>query len=120
MIESHAVHAIANFYLLRSRHFGLILITSFVQNLLLALCVASICAKIFRFIDARVQRVSPNKRASSGIVPSASGVGVGVYEGISEDLALRFWARRRRPTFAHDLRSSSEIRFTGEFFVTVC
>ena len=81
-----------------------------------------ICAKIFRFIDARVQRVtkSPDKRASSGIVPSAAGVGVGVYEGISEDLALRFWARRRRPTFAHDLRSSSEIRFTGGFFVTVC
>jgi len=46
VIESHAIHAIANYYWQHSRHFGLILITSFVRNLLIALCVVSVATKL--------------------------------------------------------------------------
>jgi hypothetical protein len=48
MVESHTVQAIASSGFLRSRHFGLILITSFVRDLLLALLAIGIAAKVLR------------------------------------------------------------------------
>ena len=46
IIESHTVHAIASSYFLHSRHFALVFVTSFVRNMLIALCTISIGAKV--------------------------------------------------------------------------
>jgi len=51
ILESHAVHGIENFHFHPgdSRHFALILVTSFVRDVLLALCAMSLSVKLFRF-----------------------------------------------------------------------
>ncbi len=46
-VESHALHALASFP--RSRHFAVVFITSFVRNVLIALCTVSIGAKVLAF-----------------------------------------------------------------------
>ena len=51
IIESDTVHAI--FYVMRSRHFILIFIISFVQNVLIALCALSICVKLLNLHSIR-------------------------------------------------------------------
>jgi hypothetical protein len=48
IIESHTVHAIASSYFLHSRHFALVFLTSFVRNMLIALCTVSIGTKVLR------------------------------------------------------------------------
>lgn len=47
VIESHAIHSIASAYFLQSRHFGLILLTTLIRDLLLAVCTLAIGARLF-------------------------------------------------------------------------
>lgn len=47
-IESHAVQAIVDGAFLHSRHFGLVFITSFVRDMLIAVCAVVIGAKVVR------------------------------------------------------------------------
>jgi hypothetical protein len=47
MIESRTAQAIVTFDFLKGRHFALVLVTSFVRDFLVALCVAAVCVKIF-------------------------------------------------------------------------
>jgi hypothetical protein len=47
-IESHTVQAIVNGSFLHSRHFGLVFITSFVRDMLIAVCAVVIVAKAVR------------------------------------------------------------------------
>jgi hypothetical protein len=51
--ESHPIHAIANFRSLHGRHFAFVLLTSFVRNVLVAVCAASICIKILNIRRGR-------------------------------------------------------------------
>lgn len=54
MTESRAVHGIARFHFLQSsRHFGLILVTSLIRNVLLASCALAIFAKLLRSRSAK-------------------------------------------------------------------
>ena len=56
IIESHTVHAITGLYLLHSRRFVLILLTSFVRNVLIALCVVSVGAKAAQSLSMQAGR----------------------------------------------------------------
>jgi len=53
IIESHTVHAIVGLYFLRSRHFVLVFLTSFVRNMLIALLAVSIGAKVFGLFSSQ-------------------------------------------------------------------
>jgi len=46
VIESHAIHVVASGHFPQSRHFVLVLLTSFVRNMLIALCTVSIGTKM--------------------------------------------------------------------------
>jgi hypothetical protein len=67
VMESHAVHAIASFHLLHSRRFALVLVLSFMRNILVALCALSICVKLLSHRRKPIQSQShkTKSRASS-------------------------------------------------------